>query len=108
LRLGQHFALLTAAALLLSSVGSGWPAQVASNVLIVLVAIYLIHGMGLVHGIVALKKIHVGWLITVYALTFILPQSTLLLAAGAFADSWLDIRGRIRKTLGNSGSDHGV
>jgi len=105
LRLGHNYALLTAGALAVSMVGSGWPAEVAVNVLIVLVAVYLVHGMGLVHGIVAAKGIHVGWLITVYAITFILPQSTLLLAAGAFADSWLDIRGRIKRADKNGRSD---
>lgn len=106
LRLGRTFALLTAAALAVSMAASGWAAEVAANVLIVLVAVYLVHGMGLVHGIVAAKGIHVGWLITVYAITFILPQSTLLLAAGAFADSWMDIRARIRKTKKDGHSDH--
>jgi hypothetical protein len=60
--------------------------------------------MGLLHGIVAAKGIHVGWLITVYALTLILPQSTLLLAVAAFADSWVDIRARIKKG-GQAGQD---
>lgn len=98
LRLSRNFALLTVVALAVSMMASHRPAEVAENVLIVLVAVYLMHGMGLVHGIVAAKSLHVGWLIAVYAVTFILPQSTLLLAAGAFADSWLDIRSRIQKS----------
>lgn len=97
LRLDRNFALLTAGALAVNIIAPDWPAEVAANILIVLVAVYLIHGMGLVHGIVAAKDLHVGWLITVYAVTFIVPQSTLLLAAGAFADSWIDIRNRIKK-----------
>ena len=105
LRLGRHFALLTAGVLAVSMMGTGWLGEVAANVLIVLVTLYLVHGMGLVHGIVAAKGLHVGWLIAVYAVTLILPQSTLLLAAGAFADSWMDIRARIRNAGKGGRSD---
>lgn len=104
LRLGRNFALVTVGTLALSMMASGWLAEVGANALIVLVAAYLLHGLGLLHGIVAAKGIHVGWLITVYALTLILPQSTLLLAVAAFADSWVDIRARIKKG-GQAGQD---
>jgi Predicted membrane protein (DUF2232) len=108
LRLGHGFAVLTVAALAVTMVASGWPAEVAANVLIVLVAVYLVHGFGLVHGIIAAKGMRVGWLIGVYVVTFVVPQSTLLLAAGAFADSWMDIRSRIKKSDKNGRSDHDV
>lgn len=104
LRLGRNFALVTVGTLALSMMASGWLAEVSANALIVLVAAYLLHGLGLLHGIVAAKGIHVGWLITVYAFTLILPQSTLLLAVAAFADSWMDIRARIKKD-GQAGQD---
>jgi hypothetical protein len=104
LRLGRNFALVTLGTLAVSMMASGWLAEVGANALIVLVAAYLLHGLGLLHGIVAAKGIHVGWLITVYALTLILPQSTLLLAVAAFADSWVDIRARIKKD-GSAGQD---
>ena len=106
LRLGRNFALLSLAALGASMAASGWIAEVAANVLIVLVAVYLVHGMGLIHGIVAAKGLRAGWLITVYVVTFILPQSTLLVAAAAFADSWMDIRARIKKSDKGGQSDH--
>ena len=105
LRLGRNFALLTLGTLAVSMMGSGWFEEVAANVLIILVTVYLVHGMGLVHGIVAAKGLHVGWLIAVYAVTLILPQSTLLLATGAFADSWMDIRARIRSVGKDGPSD---
>jgi len=57
-----------------------------------------------VHGIVAAKGIHVGWLIALYAVTLVLPQSSLFLAAAAFVDSWMDIRARI-KPSGQAGRD---
>ena len=106
LRLGRNFALLSLAALVASIVTSGWTAELATNVLIVLVVVYLVHGMGLIHGIVAAKGLRAGWLIAVYVVTFILPQSTLLVAAAAFADSWMDIRARIKKSDKGGQSDH--
>ena len=106
LRLGRNFALLSLGALVASMVTSGWVAEVTANVLIVLVAIYLVHGMALIHGIVAAKGLRAGWLIAVYVVTFILPQSTLLVAAAAFADSWMDIRARIKKSANGGQSDH--
>ena len=108
LRLGRNFALLTMVALVVSKMGSGWFGEVSANVLIILVTVYLVHGMGLVHGIVAAKGLHVGWLITVYAVTLILPQSALLLAAGAFADSFMDIRTRIRNAGKGGQSDREI
>ena len=105
LRLGRGFALVTIGAVAASIAASGWFGEVAANVLIVLVAAYLVHGLGLMHGIVAAKQIHTGWLITLYAVTLILPQSSLLLAAGAFADSWMDIRARIKKKDGPAGHE---
>jgi hypothetical protein len=104
LRLGRNFALVALGTLAVSVAASGWPAEVAANAMIVIVAAYLLHGMGLAHGVVAAKGINVAWLISLYALTLILPQFSLLLAAVAFADSWTDIRGRI-KPGGQAGSD---
>jgi hypothetical protein len=106
LRLGRNFAVLSLVALMASMMASGWLAEVATNVMIVLVVVYLVHGMGLIHGIVAAKGLRAGWLIAVYVVTFILPQSTLLVAAAAFADSWMDIRARIKKSDKGGRPDH--
>jgi Predicted membrane protein (DUF2232) len=96
LRMGRNFALVALGTLAVNMAASGWLEEVAGNAMIVIVAAYLLHGLGLVHGIVAAKGIHVGWLIALYAVTLILPQSSLLLAAAAFVDSWMDIRARIK------------
>ena len=104
LRLGRNVGIVALGTLAVSVAASGWSQEIAANAMIVIVAAYLLHGLGLVHGIVAAKNINVGWLISVYAVTLILPQSSLLLAAVAFADSWTDIRGRI-KPGGQAGGD---
>ena len=97
LRLGRNFALVSLLTLAVGMAGKGWASEAAANVLIVLVSAYLLHGLGLLHGVVARKKINVGWLISVYALTLIWPPATLLLGAAAFVDSWMDIRARLHK-----------
>ena len=104
LRLGRNFALAAVATLAVSMSASGWLGEVAANALIVIGAAYLLHGLALLHGVVEARKIHVGWLIAVYALTLILPQSSLLLAAAAFVDSWMDVRARLKKD-GQVGND---
>lgn len=54
-------------------------------------------GLGLVHGVVGLKKLSVQWLVLFYiALVFLGPSLMILLLVLAFVDSWLDIRGRIK------------
>jgi hypothetical protein len=97
LRLGRNFALAALVVLAATMAGSGWLEEVSANILIVVVAAYLLHGLSLLHGIVAAKKINIGWLISVYALTLLLPQSSLLLAAAAFVDSWMNVRARLQK-----------
>lgn len=96
LRLSRNFAIATLVVMVLSAAGGG-AAEVAANVLTVFATAYLLHGLGLLHGIVAARHISVGWLIGVYALTFLWPPSTLLLGAAGFVDSWMDIRARLPK-----------
>jgi hypothetical protein len=97
LRLGRHFAVATLVIMVVTAVGGEWPAEVAANVLTVAATAYLLHGLGLLHGVVAGRHINVAWLIGVYALTFLWPPSTLLLGAAGFVDSWMDIRARLHK-----------
>jgi len=104
LRLGRHFAVV-AMVVLAAAMAGGGGGEAAGNALIVIMSAYLLHSFGLMHGVAEVKDINVGWLIAVYALTFILPQSALLLAAAGFVDSWIDIRARLEKSGGDGHGD---
>lgn len=61
---------------------------------------FLLQALGLVHGIVRLAGLNVGWLIGMYALlVFASLQMATLLSAVGIADCFWDIRGRLAKRL---------
>jgi hypothetical protein len=93
LRLDHVAAGAAVVLVVLALVGGAGLAAVAADMLWVVVAIYLLAGLGLVHGIVARTKAHVGWLVVIYAALTVAPvYATLLVAFLALADSWLDLR----------------
>lgn len=72
--------------------------QLHSYIPIVLVPISIV-GLGLVHGVVAIRKLSKQWLITFYiALYFMLPYMYALLILAALLDSLFDIRARLKDT----------
>lgn len=96
LRLSRRFALLTLVVLLGAIAAGGALHEIAMNMVIVLVAAYLLPGLALLHGVIAAKRAHPAWLAGIYVLgALVLPQLALLLAILALADSWLDFRGRL-------------
>ena len=95
LRLGRSMSWLVLASGMIGLLGSEVIGTLATDILIVLLMVYVIHGTGLVHGLVAARKIHAGWLVVMYVVAFfIFPPLTVLIAAAGVADSWLDFRGR--------------
>jgi hypothetical protein len=61
----------------------------------VLAGILLFQGLAVVHGLVAVRRLNVGWLVAVYVLLFLVPQSLVLLSALGLVDNWLDLRARV-------------
>jgi hypothetical protein len=93
LRLDQVAAGAAIVLVVLALAGSSGLAAMAGDMLWVVVAIYLLAGLGLVHGVVARTKAHVGWLIVTYAALTVAPvYAALLVAFAALADSWVDLR----------------
>ncbi|MDR2877897.1 MAG: DUF2232 domain-containing protein [Chromatiales bacterium] len=107
LRLGRAVAIATMLLITLASLASGWLGGVAANLTFVVGAMFFLHGLALAHGVAVLLRAHMAWLIALYALMMIdLPHVALVLAAAGFADSWLDIRGKLAaKRSGGGGKD---
>jgi hypothetical protein len=64
----------------------------------VLGGILIFQGLAVVHGLVAVRRLNVGWLIAVYVLLFLVPQSLVLLVVLGLVDNWLDLRARAAGT----------
>jgi len=48
-----------------------------------------------IHSLLKQNSRGSGWLIAVYVLLAVVPQATLLLAAGGLVDTWVDFRPRL-------------
>lgn len=63
------------------------------NLVIVLVAVFVLQGLALVHWMVQHRNLHQGWLIAVYVvLPFGAPWSAVMLAGVGFVDNWMNLR----------------
>ncbi|HFD11897.1 MAG TPA: DUF2232 domain-containing protein [Crenotrichaceae bacterium] len=70
--------------------------SIVQDLIVVVMTLFMIHGLGLLHGIVAAKGISGGWLVAVYILMVILPQLAFLLAIAGLLDSQFDFRSKIK------------
>lgn len=98
LRLDRRIGFVVLLVLGLMIVSSGLWAQLAADLLIVLLAMYMLVGIALVHSVVAFKNAPRAILIALYLLLLFPPttsQVAILLASAGFADSWLDLRRRL-------------
>ena len=64
--------------------------------LAVVAVLYLAQALALLHGVFNKRKINRAWLYFVYFITFVIPQTMLLLVVAAVADPWLNIRQRMQ------------
>jgi hypothetical protein len=93
LRLGRPAAVAAAVLVVGALSAASVAGAMAGDMLWVATAVYLLAGLGLVHGVVARVKAHVGWLIGVYAVLTVAPvYGSLVVALAGYADSWLDLR----------------
>lgn len=94
LRFGQTTGLLTLGIMVFAQFAGGAARDMAAQAVMIILVPYLFAGLAVVHGLVARADKGRGWLIAVYVLLAILPQSTLLLAGGGLLDTWIDFRRR--------------
>lgn len=68
------------------------------DLVVIMMAVFFIIGLAVIHGINANFGEPVGWLIGIYVLTFIFPRQMMtILAATGLADTWVDLRGKIKR-----------
>ncbi len=97
LRLGSVAAWAAVGVAVLGLASSGTVAEFAGNLFPLAVVLFLFQGLAVAHGTVAASGAHSGWIIGLYALLLIMPQTLLLLSAAGFIDNWIDFRARLRR-----------
>ncbi len=109
LRLGRNAALLAIVLVLLArlggDLGGGQVAAVASQLMLVMLVVFVLAGLGLVHFALA----HTGrgriWRVGLYVLLLLIaPQMSALLATVGVLDAWLDLRRHLLNITGGGGS----
>ena len=96
LRLGKAMAIATAIVIVVSMLPVDTLAQFATEIMIVVLGLYIMQGLALVHAIVARRNMHVAWLVGLYLVVmFVLPQLLALVAVVGLIDTWVDFRRRL-------------
>lgn len=95
LRLGNALAIAVGAVMLAAWWLGGTGGQVASDLLWVAGAIYMLPGLSVIHMLLAGTSHPVGGLVVLYILLAIVPHVAVLVALVGWADTWLDMRSRI-------------
>jgi len=97
LRLGQlpaWLALLLFAGVLL------WQWPLLANLMPPLLVLYVLQGIAVAHGVVNRARLAQGWLVGLYVVLLLLPQTLLLLCLLGVVDAWVDVRARIPAPAG--------
>jgi hypothetical protein len=97
LRLGNVSGLLTLGVMLLGQFTEGAVSEFAAQLAMIMLALYLLAGLAVIHSLVNQAGAGKGWLVAVYALLGLVPQSMLLLAGGGLLDTWIDFRRRLAR-----------
>ena len=58
------------------------------------IAAFMFQGLAVAHATVSAREASTGWLVGIYALLFIFPQTMLILATLGVIDTWMDFRRR--------------
>jgi hypothetical protein len=95
LRFPQSTGLMVLGLMIVSRFIQGPASDMSAQGVLVMLVPYLFAGLAVLHGLVALQGRGKGWLIAVYALLGIIPQTTLLLSGLGLVDTWVDFRRRL-------------
>ncbi len=78
-------------------------AALAGELLVVVMLLFLVHGLAVVHGLVARVGASVGWLVATYLLLLLaLPQTAVTLAVFGLVDNWFGFRAYFGRSEDNN------
>jgi len=103
LRLGNMNGLVTLGIMLIARFTDGTVSEFGAQLAMIMLVPYLLVGLAVIHSLLKRKGRGGGWLVAVYVLLAIVPQATLLLAAGGLLDTWIDFRRRLARDEGSAG-----
>jgi len=101
LRLDRRVAIVSVVIAVLGFIPLDKVTEVSHDIFIVVIAAYMLHGLSLAHNVVTTMGMHGAWLIVIYLMMVFLPPARVLMAAGGFADSWVNLRTRIKPPGGH-------
>ncbi len=96
LRMPKNIALFTIVVVVFSFLGLGFLSELAGNVMLPLLVLYLIAGVSVLHLLLSTLKAKRFLLMGMYLMLFIIPHILPPIILVGFADTWLNIRKYIR------------
>jgi len=94
LRLGKAPAAVSVVLLVVAMLTGS---QLVTMLMLVILALYLMQGLAMIHGLLALKQANKFWLVGLYFIIFIMPQLVILpVAVVGLTDAWVDYRQRLK------------
>jgi hypothetical protein len=103
LRLGHTNGLITLGIMLIARFTQGTVSEFGAQLAMIMLVPYLLVGLAVIHSLLKRKGRGGGWLVAVYVLLAIVPQASLLLAAGGLLDTWIDFRRRLARDEDSAG-----
>ncbi|MCB1773092.1 MAG: hypothetical protein KDI88_05710, partial [Gammaproteobacteria bacterium] len=96
LRFGRGLLILVPLLLLFVVIDGGRPSLIGHLYLVGMV-LYLVQGVAVAHGLVAMFGASPAWLVGLYMLlVFVAPHGATMVAVAGYADGWVDFRARAR------------
>lgn len=92
LRVPKQLAWLTIIAVVMTALDSGFFSEMAGNIVLPLLVLFLIAGVSVLHCLLSLSKAKRFLLVGMYLMLFIIPHLLPPIAIVGFADTWFDIR----------------
>ncbi|RLA18914.1 MAG: hypothetical protein DRQ56_06565 [Gammaproteobacteria bacterium] len=96
LRMPKNIAIFTLVVIVFSLLGLGFLSELAGNVALPMLVLYLIAGVSVLHLMLSASKARRFLLMGMYLMLFIIPHILPPIILVGFADTWLDLRKYIR------------